>query len=1668
MKNVRSPRRIRSSQSLAKRRRLSMEALEERILLSDPTVAISGVAISLGPPGPASISGTLTPATATQIYRIGGVAGERLAFHSISTTSTQGSWALFGLSNQQIAGAALGKDFTANLTADGTYDLEVIGNDSAHASLDFKFQVTDASDVPVTASGFNTPRSGTLAAGASALFTFAAPAGLMVEFNSLVTRGGPITAVLSDPTSHTVFSDNGLYNAGPYALTSAGTYALTLTNHSASSSGYGFNLLSLTAAAQPLTLGAVTSGTIATGYGLSVYSFSGAAGERLYFDNQQDPGDLVDLSMVGPDGLALFSVNNSIDPKPITLTQDGRYSLIVDNESGSAIHDQFKLSDTAYSPLEFGTPVSAGFIAATATDSYRFEGAAGEHVTFENQAESNGYYGYTWTLYGPNNQAITTNWAGVDLLASLPVDGSYTLVLENYSYYGASSYSFEGYLNSTPVDPISLGQEITGTVANPGDTHRYTFTGSPGQQIAFDGLDSSSGADVQITDPLGNNLLSASYHSVSSDFGPFTLSAAGVYTVTVSNPGHSTGGYDFRVDDLAASSSSLPLGAPFSDSLATGLTSNLYHFSGTADERLYLASLSVNPSFTANWTLYGPDGQPITSTNLESDQTAILPSAGNYTLAVQGDAANLGGPVDFAIEVYQEVTATAPLTLGTEVTGSLANPGDRAVYTFTGSVGQQVDFDGLDSSSGIDIQITDPLGNNFFYSSQSVSSDYGPITLSAAGTYTVTVFGEGRETGGYDFRVDDLAASSSILLLGAPFTGSLATGLTSNFYQFSGTAGERLYLASQSVNPSSTASWTLYGPDGQSITSTNLDYDQIATLPNTGTYTLAIQGETASLAGPVDFTIEAYPAVTTTAPVTFGTEVTGTLANPGDQALYMLTGAVGRQLYLDGLDSSSGIDVQITDPLGNNILSSYDQSVSIDFGPLTLSAAGTYIITVFSQGRETGGYDFRVDDLAAAASSLPLGVPSADSLATGLTTNLYRFSGTAGERLYLSSLSVNPSSSASWTLYGPSGQWISAVPLDYDQIATLPTNGTYTLAVQGDAANLVGPVDFTIEVSQTATSTAPLTLGNEVTGSLANPGDRALYTFTGSVGQQIYLDGLDSSSGIDVQLTDPLGSTFFYYYNQPVSSDFGPLTLSAAGTYAVTVFGQGRSTGDYDFRVDDIAASSSSLPLGVPFTDSLTTGLTSNFYQFSGIAGERLYLASLSVDPSFTAYWTLYGPDGRTITNTLLDFDQTATLPTTGTYTLAVQGYTANLGGPVNFTIQVYQAMTTTASLSLGAVVSGSLANPGDQALFTFTGSAGQQIYLDSFDPATGVDVQITDPLGNNVLAPSNPSAGSDYGPFTLSAAGTYTVTVFGQGRDTGGYDFAVLDASAQPLVPTSTPITVPGTLSSGAAATVYQVAGTAGEILTLQGDPFLSGSATWTLYDPRSNQIDGTSLSADLTLTLPWSGPYILVLSGQDDPASPIDFSFNVSATEPDVTPTGFNLEQSGTIIGNSATIFSFAAPAGLAIFYNSLLDRDFSSTLSATLTDPDGNTIFSGNGTINEGAFVLTSSGYCTLTLINSSDAPVPFDFSMLSLGDAAEPLSLGAVTGGSIDPGYGAARLQLQRHRRRAALLRQPAEPGRPGQLRALRTLQQPDRRRRFGNRRRPSDLERFGDLLPPHRR
>ncbi len=642
--------------------------------------------------------------------------------------------------------------------------------------------------------------------------------------------------------------------------------------------------------------------------------------------------------------------------------------------------------------------------------------------------------------------------------------------------------------------------------------------------------------------------------SAEQDRAPFTLSGDGTYYLLLKNNAAAAADVSFSLTDLAAVTP-IAFDTPFTNTLSPGRTSGLFRFTGIAGQRLVFDSQTT--STAGNWILYGPTNQFIGGTNLSFDFEVTLPSDGTYVLVLDGASAT---DIPYTFNIVTPVTTTTALSLNTPVSGTITEPGEQDIYTFTGSPGQRLYYDALknDLSDTIRARLVDPQGNSFLLN-QDADGDRNLFTLSEAGTYQLILESNANgswDTGSYNFQLLDVAAAPSAVF-DTPINGSLSPGRETDLYRFTGTAGQRLVFDSQTTSTAGT--WNLYGPTNQFIGGTNLSFDFEVTLPSDGVYALLLDGASAT---DLPYSFNIVTPVTTTTALSLNTPVSGTITEPGEQDIYTFTGSPGQRLYYDALknDLSDTIFARLVDPTGNFFV--LNQQADSDRNLFTLSEAGTYQLileSTVSGSWDTGSYNFQLLDLAAAPSAV-FDTPINGSLSPGRETDLYRFTGTAGQRLVFDSQTT--STAGNWNLYGPTNQFIGGTNLIFDFEVTLPSDGVYALLLDGASATDL-PYSFNIVTPVTSITGSPSLTVNDASGFTNSPIPLSIAaSFASSDGndlRSILISGVPSGASLSAGTNNGNGS----WTLTPAQLIGLSITPASAANFALTITASGEeATGD--------------------------------------------------------------------------------------------------------------------------------------------------------------------------------------------------------------------------------------------------------------------------------------------------------------------------------------------------------------------------------------------------------------------------------------------------------------------------------------------------------------------------
>jgi len=1525
-----------------------------------------------------NVAGQLTRQSGTAAYRFDGTAGQRVGVTNIAASSGNANWRLLTPANGQMFYVNIQTtpgEFVLPMA--GTYILLVEGTVDTIGNLDYVFRVSLMSNPSGGTSGFGTVRSGTTTADQTNVFTYTAPAGTYVFVDAL-TDSSPVTAYLFEADGQLIAAFGLTSDSGPYFFARSGSHRLEVVG--SSDGDYNFRLMT-GAGATNLAFGTTYTQTPAPGMRTDYYRVTATAGQRFQYDSLDDDNGPVNAVLFHPNGNVIFlNGNASADAGPFTFTEPGTYWLWLQGGSPDATEDySFRLLDIGQSPsvaLTLGSTVNGVLNPGTETDLFRFNGVAGQRLFFDG---ANTNTGGRWHLHNVLNNFVVGAALSEDFEYVLTQTGTYWLgVIAGFDWRDTNAipYSIRVLLAGSTTTPLVYGTTYSGTIAQPGDEARYTFSGTPGQRIVYDALDiDGDSLQVYLLDDVGNNVFIN--QGAESDAGPYTLNSPGQYTLVLRGYGPSLGTFRFRLLELGtAPSQTLTLGTTVEGVLNPGKEIDLYRVQGVAGQRLYFDGAGTNTA--GGWNLYNVANSYVAGAGLAGDFEYVLTQSGTYLLLVYNGNADTN-PLPYSIRVLQPSSSTNALTLGSATSGSIAQPGNEVRYTFAGTPGQRVYYDALDQDGdALQVYLLDPIGNNVNIN-QNAESDAGPFTLDRLGTYTLVLRGYGDAAGSFSFRLIDLAAApAQTLTLGPAVNGVLTPGTEVDWYRFTATMGQRIFFDGADTNTA--GSWFLFNAANQGLAGNALSADFEYTVPQSGTYFLAVYHNNP---GALPYSIRVFVAGSTTNAYVLGTGVTNTLTAAGEEHRYTFTGTVGQRIFYDALEADfDAINVYLFDPLGNNVF--IGGNADSDAGIFTLTRAGTYVLVFRGNGSTTGDYRFRLLDLAAAP-AITYGLAVTGQLAPQIEADLYRISGVAGQRLSISNLGAS-SANANWYLVHPNNNAVLSQNIlthlgDY----TLPVSGTYAIAILG-TSDLFGALDYQFRVTLRSSSNGtPSSLDVVRTGTTTS-GQTNTYTFTGTAGLPIYLDNQTNNGLVCHQLLDPNGEQILYICP---GSDAGPYYLPTNGTYTLHVLGQG--DGDFRFRWMNLAGSAASnLVFGTTYSQ-VPPAFRTDVYRFTGASGQRLVYDSLEWEFEGISV-RLYDPLGN---NVFLSGNTDSepgpfTLVEAGTYYLVIESLTDVADADYSFRL-INAAQAPASALALDTQINGVL-DPGTRSdVYRFNGTAGQRLYFDAMPTNGAGNWYLYDPINQPIGATS---LSGDF-LIALNASGQYLLVV-GYGSDTNPQPYSIrVVTSADNTNALTLGTTTSGTLNEPGQIDSYTFAGTAGQRLLYDAWDNDFDNLGVQIITPSGNQLISQNADSDTPpFTLTETGPHVVRFFGGGDTLGDYQFRL-IDAAQPPAAALTLDTQVTSVLDpGVRTDVYRITGTAGQRLFMDAMPTN---GNASWYLFSPQNQNL-GNNGLWGDFSVTLPQSGQYLLVVGYSADTnPVPFSIRVAPVPDNTAALTLGATVNG-----------------------------------------------------------------------
>src|ERR1043166_5512574 len=1073
----------------------------------------------------------------------------------------------------------------------------------------------------------------------------------------------------------------------------------------------------------------------------------------------------------------------------------------------------------------------------------------------------------------------------------LPQTGQYVLALGIANLVTPGPYSFKLTTPAAPTNSLTLGATVTGALAVPGQEDRYTFYGTAGQRIYYYALENDFGpVNVYLYDPLGNNVSIA--NNADSDLGPFSLVGDGKYTLLIKAAGDAVGTYSFRLLDLAQSPvTALTLDSTVTGTLNPGLRGDFYRFTGTNGQRIFFDFAPTNGSGT--WYLFNPLNQYVFGVGLTGDAEYRLPLSGTYLLFISSSATDA---VPYSFRATTPATVTIPLVFGTSYTNTYTKAGEEHRYTFSGLVGQRLYYDALqndfDNSSA---QLFDSYGN-LVGVNQNSDSDSSVFTLPNTGTYTLVQKATVDTLGSYYFRLLDLAGAPAVTY-GATMAGSLNPQLKTCLYRPNGLAGQRIGITNLTASTPN-ANWYLYNSIDGLIVAAGIGSNLGEVLLNySGTYELVVIGNS-SASGSLDYSFRVNLISSPTGSSSgFGVLQSGTTVS-GQTNVSTYTAAAGTVVMLDLLTNTAPANYQLKDPNGNDVF--YVGNNSPDSGTYVLPLSGTYTLNILGIG--SGDYSLRLLDLNSNSTALTFGTTYSQTATPSWRTDVYRFTGTNGQRLgYDAEMGPTTYYNFITRLISPSNRGVNGGPannyagVDYGPF-TLTESGTYYLIVEGYYST---ETNYTFRLYD-ATQAPVLSLGGfagtnlfpvpagwlTVTGSYVNTSLRGVdqldwrtnQTIAGTrVDAQInfgqtnwgYLTNVGLTGGSDdnwenfsvqwdgvIRITNAnprlytrsddgsrmwidANSNGLFEASELVNDNWGTGQAATLGPASVALV-----PGTYAIRIQYEEGTGGNEMYLLADSGVSLDPYGSTVYRFTGTAGQHLFFDSLNPYIGGAGNWYLFRPNNEVITYNNLGSDFETTLTQDGTYLL---GLSDTIGTGASYAIHLVNPPSTTNSLSFGTIYSNFLAQPGQSDYYTFNGTSGQRIFYDALDVYNDqVNAFLYTPSGANVNIGGN--ARTDVGPFALTETGIYTLLLKPAIDYTNNYKFRLLDVAAAPVISYDTIIT--NNITNGFGVAVYQVPATNNLHLIFDGLGAGDSSAGYYLFNFLNQYLGSVYLGNDLEIT--------------------------------------------------------------------------------------------------------------------------------------------------------------------------------------------------------------------------
>ncbi len=710
------------------------------------------------------------------------------------------------------------------------------------------------------------------------------------------------------------------------------------------------------------------------------------------------------------------------------------------------------------------------------------------------------------------------------------------------------------------------------------------------------------------------------------------------------------------------------------------------------------------------------------------------------------------------------------------------------------------------------------------------------------------------------------------LSLGSAETFKLPVAEKIDLELFDGTEGQRVSMV---LSESSIAHGyvSLWGPHGEKLTANEgfREGETVLvgpiTLPSTGTYTIMVT-PLETYTGSVK--LQTYSVVDQTGeikPTAEGAKAEVSITIPGQRAVFSVPGTAGEDVSLKTTSTSftGRYYVEWFNAKSERIYSEWWNGTQNEFFPAQKFAGNeTYTLIVRGGETSTGSTAITAYNASDVTGSItPSGSPVKVAIGVPGQKARITFSGKAGEKV---SVTAAESSFAGgyWWILTPEGERISGTEVGLSSgettiggPITLASSGTYTVYVSPSEAETgimtlraYSVVDQTGEIKPTAE-------GAKAEVSITTPGQRAVFSVPGTTGEDVSLKTTSTSftGKYYVEWYNAKGERIYSEWWRETQNEFFPAQKFAGNeTYTLVVRGGEASTGSTTitaYNASDVTGSVTAggaalkVPITVPGQKARIT--------FSGKAGEKISVTAAESTFAGGSWWIIT-PEGERISGTEVGLSSSETkisgpitLASTGTYTVFVSPYEAGTG---SVTLQAYSVVDQTGEIkptAEGAKANVSITTPGQRAVFSVPGTAGEAVSLTtSATSFTGTYyVEWFNAKGELIYHEWWRETQNEFFPAQKFAGNeTYTLVVRGGEVSTGSTTITVYNASdvTGSITPGGAPVKVAIGVPGQKARIKFPA--TEGQLLTLSASEVTIESGWMSIWAPEEKELSGSEVN--------------------------------------------------------------------------------------------------------------------------------------------------------------------------------------------------------------------------------